>query len=167
MIEIFNLFETEFIRSPIILVYPNDPIGQTRIVAIPIFQMILTYYNNKWRHRPTTRINALNHNDPFPIARLYSFNFPIPIVRHYNKNGYNLAYKKTCLVEIPDIGLYNIMLGNHILEKLKPSFNDLWIFVLGPLIIVRTIPMYIELWLSFDEVGSPTQSDVYRVVYRQ
>ena len=141
----FDPFETEFIRSPTILVCPNDPIGRIRVVAILILQMILACYNDKWRHRLTTRIDALNHSDLFPIARLYSFSFPMPVVQCYNKDGYDLAHEKACLVEVPDVGLYNTILNNYILEKSKPNFNDLWIFILGPLIIVRTIPAYTEL----------------------
>jgi len=152
LIEMFDLFETEFIYNPAIFVCFNNPIGRKKVVTISIFKMVLTYYNNKWRHRLTTRIDALNHNDPFPITRLYSFNFLTPVVQHYNKDGYNLVHKKTYLVEVPDVGLYNIMFDNHILEKSKPSPNNLWIFALNPLIIVRTIPAYIEFWLSFDEV---------------
>ena len=98
--------------------------------------MILACYNDKWRYCPTIRIDILDYNDLFPIARLYSFNFFISVVRCYNKDRYNLAYKKACLVEIPNIELYNIMFSNYILEKSKPSFNDLWIFALGLLIIV-------------------------------
>ncbi len=87
--------------------------------------MVLTYYNNKWKHRPTIRIDILNYSDPFPIARLYSFNFLISIVQYYNKDGYELIYKKACLVEIPNVGLYDIMFDNYILEKSKSSSNDL------------------------------------------
>jgi len=107
--------------------------------------MVLTYYNNKWRHRLTIRIDVLNHSDLFPIARLYGFNFPILVVQCHNKDGYDLAYEKAYLVEIPDIGLYNTIFSNHILEKSKPNPNNLWIFVLNPLIIVQTIPAYMEL----------------------
>ncbi len=71
------------------------------------------------------RIDVLNYNNLFPIVRLYGFNFPMPVVRRYNKDGYNLAYKKACFVEVPDIGFYNIMFNNYILEKLKPSPNNL------------------------------------------
>src|SRR6266566_1143205 len=145
LIEVFDLFETEFIRSPIILVCFNDLIGQAEIIAILIFQMILAYYNNKWRYRSIIRIDILDYNDLFSIARLYSFNFPILVVQRYNKGGRNLAYKKVCLVEVLDIGLYDIIFNNHILKKSKLNFNDLWIFVLGPLIIIRTIPTCIEL----------------------
>ncbi|SRR6266699_1806930 len=129
--------------------------------------MILTCYNNKWRHRPTIRIDALNYNDPFSIIRLYSFNFLILIVQCYNKSGYDLAYKKAYFVEILDIGFYNIMFDNYILEKSKSIFNDLWIFVLGFLIIVQTVLTYMGLWLSFDEVESLIQSDIRYIVYRQ
>jgi len=87
--------------------------------------MVLTYYNNKWRYRPTTRIDTLDHSDPFLIARLYGFSFLMPVVRYYNKGGCNLAYEKVYLVEVLNVGLYNIMLGNHILEKSKPNPNDL------------------------------------------
>ncbi len=87
--------------------------------------MILTYYNNKWQHRPTIRIDILNYNDLFSIVKLYSFNFLTPVIRCYNKGGYNLVYKKVYLVEVPDIGLYNTMFDNRILEKSKPTPNDL------------------------------------------
>ncbi len=161
----FDLFKTEFIYNLTILVYLNDSIGQIRIIAISILQMILTCHNDKWRYRSTIRIDVLNYNNLFPIARLYSFSFLIPVVRYYNKDGCNLAYEKVCLVEIPDVGFYNTIFGNYILEKSKPSFNNLWIFVLGPLVIVQTVPTYTELWLSFNKIGSLTQSNIYRVVY--
>ncbi len=150
----FDPFETEFIRSPIILVCPNNPIGRIRVITISIFQMILTYYNDKWRHHPTIRIDVLDYNDPFPIAKLYSFNFPTPVIQHYNKDKRNLAYKKAYLVEVPDIGLYNTIFGNYILKKSKPNFNNLWIFTLDLLIIVRTVLIYTEFWLSFDKIGN-------------
>ncbi len=163
----FDPFETEFIHSPTILVCPNDPIGRIGVIAISILQMILTYYNDKWRYRLTIKIDTLNYNDPFPIAKLYNFNFPMPVIQCYNKSGCNLAHKKACFIEVSDVGFYNTMFGNYILEKLKPNPNDLWIFVLGPLVIVQTIPMYTELWLSFDEVGSSTRSNTYCIIYRQ
>ncbi len=87
--------------------------------------MVLTYYNDKWRHRPTIRINILDYNNLFPIVKLYSFNFLTPVIRRHNKDGYNLAHKKIYFVKIPNIGLYNIIFGDHILEKLKLNFNDL------------------------------------------
>ncbi len=123
LIEIFDPFETEFICNPIILVCLNDLFGRKKVVAILIFQMILTYNNNKWRYRPTVRINTLNYNNLFLIARLYNFNFLISIVRCYNKSGYNLVYKKAGLIEIPNIAFYNIIFNNYILEKSKPNPN--------------------------------------------
>ncbi len=89
------------------------------------------------------------------------------VVRHYNKDRYDLTHKKTYFVEVLNIGLYNTIFGNHILKKSKPNPNNLQIFVLNPLIIIRTVPTYIKLWLSFDKVGNPTQSDICRIVYRQ
>jgi len=87
--------------------------------------MILTCYNDKWQYYSTVRIDVLDYNNPFSIARLSSFNFPISVVRYYNKNGYNLTYKKTGFVEVPNVRFYNTMFGNYILEKSKPSLNDL------------------------------------------
>ncbi len=89
------------------------------------------------------------------------------IIQCHNKGGYNLAYKKVYLVEMLDVRLYNTIFGNYILEKLKLSSNDLWIFILGLLIIVRTVSTYTELWLSLNKVGSPTRSDTHRIAYRQ
>ena len=166
MIEVFDSFETKFICNPTILVCPNDPIRRTRVIAILIFQMILACHNDKWRYRPTTRIDILDYSDLFSIVRLYGFNFLTSIVRRYNKGGCNLAYEKVCFVEVLDIGFYDIMFNNYILEKSKPSFNDLWIFVLDLLIIVQTVSIYIEFWLLFDEVGNLMQSDTRCIVYR-
>src|SRR6266699_1318949 len=125
LIEMFNLFEIEFIYNLAIFVYFNDLIGRKKVVAISIFEIVLTYYNNKWRHCPTIRIYILDHSNLFSIVKLYNFNFLTPVVRRYNKDGYDLAYKKACLVEILNIGLYNIIFNNNILEKSKPSFNNL------------------------------------------
>ncbi len=140
MIEVFDLFETEFIRSSTIFVCSNNLFGWKGVVTISIFQMILIYDNDKWRYCLTARINVLDYNDPFPIAKLYSFSFLTFIVRCHNKDGCDLTYKKAGLIEVPDIAFYNTVFGNYILEKSKPNLNDLWVFVLGPLVIVRTIP---------------------------
>ncbi len=125
LIEMFDLFETEFIHNSIILVCLNNLIGRVGVVAISIFQMILTCYNDKWRHHPTTRIDVLDYSDLFPIARLYGFSFLTPVIQCHNKDGYDLVYKKAYLIEIPDVGFYNIIFSNYILEKSKPSLNDL------------------------------------------
>ena len=124
LIEIFNLFETEFIYNLIIFVYSNDLIGRIKVITISIFQMILTCYNNKWRHCPTIKINVLDYNNLFLIIRLYSFNFFTLVVQYYNKSGRDLVYKKACLVEIPNVGFYNIIFSNYILEKSKLNSND-------------------------------------------
>ncbi len=114
--------------------------------------MVLIYYNNKQRYRLTIRIDALDYSDLFLIIRLYSFSFLIPVIRYYNKGRYDLVYKKVYLVEVLDVGFYNIIFDNYILKKPKPNFNYLWVFILDSLIIVQTILIYTELWLSFDEV---------------
>ncbi len=106
MIEVFDSFEIKFICSPIILVCPNDPIGRIRVITILIFQMILAYYNDKWRYRLIIRIDALDYSDPFPIIKLYGFNFLIPVVQYHNKSGCNLAYKKACFIEVSNVGFY-------------------------------------------------------------
>src|SRR6266566_6970604 len=117
LIEIFNLFETEFIRSPTILVCPSNLFKWKKVIVILILQIILIYDNDKWQYRLTVKINILDYNDPFSIARLYGFSFPMSIVRYHNKDGYDLAYEKAGFIEIPDIVLYNIIFGNYILEK--------------------------------------------------
>ncbi len=120
----FDPFETKFICSPIIFVCSNDSIRRIEVITISIFQMILIYYNDKWQYCPTTKIDVLNHNDLFPIVRLHNFNFFISVIQCYNKGECNLAYKKVYLVEILDVGFYNIIFGNYILEKSKLNFNN-------------------------------------------
>jgi len=87
--------------------------------------MILTYYNNKWKHYPIIKIDILDYNDLFLFAKLYSFNFLTPVVQYYNKGRYDLAYKKTYFVEILNIRFYDTIFNNYILEKSKPNFNNL------------------------------------------
>ncbi len=125
LIEVFDLFEIEFIRSPTILVYLNNLIEWKRIIVISIFEIVLTYYNDKWRHRLIIRIDILNYSDLFPIIRLYSFSFFTLVVQCYNKGRYNLVYKKVYFIKVLNVGFYNIIFSNYILEKLKSSFNDL------------------------------------------
>ena len=57
--------------------------------------------------------------------------------------------------------------GDCVPHKRKPATNDLWIFALGPLVIVLPIESGSELWLSFDEVGNPVLADLGRVALRQ
>src|SRR6266566_6616864 len=109
----FDPFETEFIYSSTILVCFNNPIGQKKIIMISIFEIILIYYNNKWRHRSTIRINILDYNDLFLIIKLHNFNFPISVVQYYNKDRYNLTYKKVYFVEIPNVKLYNTIFDDY------------------------------------------------------
>ncbi len=85
--------------------------------------MILIYYNDKWQYHPTARINTLDYNDPFLIVKLYSFNFPIFIIQHYNKDKYDLIYKKAGFIEISNITFHNTIFNNYILKKPKPNFN--------------------------------------------
>jgi len=125
LIEIFDLFEIEFICSLVILVCFNDLIERRGVVTILIFEIVLICYNNKWRHRSTIRIDVLDYNNLFSIIKLYIFNLFTPVIQHYNKSGYNLVYKKAYLVKILNIGFYNTILSNYILGKSKPNFNDL------------------------------------------
>src|SRR6266566_4781319 len=94
LIEVFDLFETEFICSLTIFVYSNDLIGWRGVVVISIFEMVLICYNNKWKYCSIIRINVLDYNDLFLIVKLYSFSFFMSVVRRYNKGGYDLVYCK-------------------------------------------------------------------------
>ena len=51
--------------------------------------------------------------------------FFIPVVRCYNKGGYDLVYKKAGFIEVPNIIFYNIVFDNYILKKSKLNFNYL------------------------------------------
>jgi len=47
LIEMFDLFETEFIYNLIMFICSNNLIERKKIITISIFKMILTYYNDK------------------------------------------------------------------------------------------------------------------------
>ena len=48
------------------------------------------------------------------------------------------AHHKPSLVEIIDIVIHDTILGLDVSYEGKPLANDLWIFALGPLVVVST-----------------------------
>ena len=55
------------------------------------------------------------------------------------------AYYKPYLIEVVGIVIYNTILGLDISYKGKPLANDLWIFILSPLVVVSPRPTRSEL----------------------
>jgi len=68
-------------------------------------------------------------------------------------------------VEKGRIVIYDTILALDILYKGKPLVDNLWILILGPLVVVSTCIARLELWLAFDEVVCLELAHRGRVVY--
>jgi len=75
------------------------------------------------------------------------------------------TYYKPSLVEVIDIVIHNTILSLDVSYEGKPLANDLWIFTLGPLVVVSTRVLRIEGWLAFDEVVSLELADRGHIAY--
>ena len=114
---------------------------------------------------PAKGIDFLNHCCPFAVARLGQFCLATA-VRCCDHYAYaDDAYYIPSLVEVVDIVIYNAVFGLEIPHKGKSFANDLWIFALGPLVVVFTHIMRPELWLAFDEVVCLELANRRRVAY--
>ena len=61
------------------------------------------------------------------------------------------AHLKPCLVEVVDVRLLDTVLRDCVPHKRKPAANNIWIFALGPLVVVFPIKTRGGLWVPFDE----------------
>jgi hypothetical protein len=61
----------------------------------------------------------------------------------------------------------NLIFGYHISYKAEPFFNNYWIFVLSPLVVVLAIEFGFDLWTTLNEVCCPIFADRRRVAFRK
>src|SRR5690348_15749006 len=98
--------------------------------------MDFTRENDERRNRPALGVNALDHGNPFSIPRLYRFRLSASICARNDGGGGDLAHHKPSLVKVVDVSLLDAVFCNCVLYKREPTTNDLWVFALGPLIVV-------------------------------
>jgi hypothetical protein len=123
--------------------------------------------NKKRRETPPFAIDALNRRRPFSIARLNCLALSKSIgTCHYHKCADN-TYHKASLVEVVEVAVIDAVLRPHVVHKLKPCANKLWIFAEGSLKAVCAIETRLEFWLSLDELLGPVFADVSAVASRE
>jgi len=91
-IEIPNPIYTSLVRSPTVIGYNDNPIGRESAIFVLGREIIFTRNNHKRRYYLTSRANALDYYNPFPITRLDLLSPPTAFGRGNNKGRRDLAY---------------------------------------------------------------------------
>ena len=99
---------------------------------------MLTSNHDERRYSPAVRIDTLNHNNLFPVARLYHLNLSTPFRTYNNYSGRDLAHHEPSFVEVLDIIFMDPILGDHVSYEVEPALNNRWIFAFGPLVVILT-----------------------------
>jgi hypothetical protein len=129
--------------------------------------MISALNDEKRQEAPPFAIDALNRYRPFPIARLDSLTSSMSIgACHYHRYTDN-AHHKPSLIEVVEVAVVDAVLGLHVVHKLKPCANKLWIFVEGSLKVICAIETHLELWLSLNKLLSLMLANASAVASRK
>ena len=127
--------------------------------------MVLRGQDDEGGDGPAEGINSLDNRCPFAVARLGELCLATAIRGRNHHAREDDAHHEPSLVEVIDIIVHDAVLSFNVLHKRKPLANDLWIFALGPLVIVPTRPTRSDLFLAMDEVMGPELADRGRVAY--
>ena len=98
--------------------------------------MVLPGQDDKGRDSLVEGINSLDYRCLFVVTRLGQLYLATAIRgRNYYTREDN-AYHKPYLVEVIGVIIYDTIFGLDVLYEGKPLANDLWILILGPLVVV-------------------------------
>jgi len=137
-VEVLDLIQANGIGRPAIIGSCDTLVGWEVVLGIPIGKVVLPGQDNKGRDGPAKGIDSLDHHCPFAVTRLGQLCLATAIRgRNYHTREDNAHYKPH-LVEVIGIIIHNTILGLDILYEGKPLANDLWILILGPLVVVST-----------------------------
>lgn len=115
------------------------------------------------RDTPAARISALDHSNLLPIARLDYLRIRTPFGHYDDHSTANNAYYKAYLIEVVDIRLNDAVFSDYVPYKIKLGLNNSGIFAFSSLIVKPSKRARTKPCLSFNEVGSPSRSDAWRV----
>jgi hypothetical protein len=94
--------------------------------------VVLAFNNNVRRDRPALKINALNHRNPFSVARLGQLKLAFSVKIYNNHRCGNLTHHKASFVKVINVGIGDPVLRDRVAHKVKPALNKLWIFAQDP-----------------------------------
>ena len=77
--EMLNLVQARLVIRPSIGGRFNNPVARESAVGVPIGKGVGALHDDERRDAPTIRTDALDHGNPFPIARLDLFSLSAPI----------------------------------------------------------------------------------------
>ncbi len=139
LVEVLNLFQASLVGCLTVFGCCDNPVLRQWAVLVLRGEVIPALDNDEQRDRLASSIDALDHCCLLAIARLLRL-CPATLFRACNNHcSRDDAYLKPGLVEVVDIGLLDAILRDCVLYKRKPTANNLWIFALGPLVVVFPI----------------------------
>jgi hypothetical protein len=94
--------------------------------------MVLAFNNDVRWNRSALKINALNHRNPFSVAKLGQLRLAFSVRIYNNHRCGNLIHHKASFVKVIDVGIGDPVFRNRVAHKVKPALNKLWIFAQGP-----------------------------------
>ena len=98
--------------------------------------MVLRGQDNEGRDSPAKSIDTLDHYCLFIVTRLGQLYLATAIRGRNHHTHADYSHYKPYLIKVIGIIIQDTILGLDILYKDKPLTNNLWIFVLGPLVVV-------------------------------
>ena len=128
-VKVLEPFKACLIICPSVFCRFHDPVGRDVAVAIPRGEVVAALHTQKWGQDIAIYSNTTNCYSLFSITRLNSFWFPY-LIRLYNNHSWlNLAHHKASLIKVIGIFILDPIFSLHVIYKVKPRANYLWIFV--------------------------------------
>ena len=121
--------------------------------------MVGAFYHDKRRDTPAVGTDALDHGNPFPIARLDLLSLSGTIGTGNDHCGRDLAHYEAGFVKVVDILVLDAVLSLQVRKKREPARDFFRVFIEGPLVVVYTRKTRREVWLSLNKVRGLTRPD--------
>ena len=145
LVEVLDPFQASLVRCPTVFGCRDDLVLWQWAVLILRGEVMLALDDDKRRDRPASSIDTLDYCCPLAIARLLRLCPTTPFEACNNHCSRDDAHLKPSLVKVVDIRLLDAVLRDCVPYKRKLAANDLWIFTLGPLVVVFPIETRVDL----------------------
>jgi hypothetical protein len=153
-VKVLQLLQAKLICCPAVLRDSNNLVRRYTLLLVLGREVVLALEDNKGQERILCCTHALYNRRLLSIA-LLNYLQPSSTVatRNYYSSRY-YAYYKARLVKVVGVFVENTVLGLHVLYKPKLASYNLRIFAQSSLIVVLSIELDFELWLTLNEGSS-------------